>query len=222
MRAWAVIPAFNEREGIARAVHDAPWDLCQGVVVVDGGSDDGTPDVARAAGAEVVAERRSGYGLAMTRGIERARAQGADAFVCFDGNGAARPRDVRGVLEAVTERGAEVAIGSRDLSTLRPAQRVGNGLAIWAIERKYGVRFADVGAIRAFTDDALRKLALREMSYGWPLELMVRSAKLGLHTEDLAVEMRPRRGRSKVSGTLAGTAGATRCFLRILATELAR
>lgn len=222
MRSWAVIAALDERDGIAEAVREAPWDLCEGVVVVDGGSTDGTPDAAREAGAEVVVERRRGYGLAMTRGIDAARARGAEAFVLFDGNGAARPEDVRRVLEAVTSGRADLAIGSRKLGLLRPAQRVGNALAIWAIERRFGVRFRDVGAIRAITDAALGKLALSEMTYGWPLELLVRGAKTGLRTEDIAVTMLPRRGRSKVSGTLAGTAGATACFLRILATELAR
>jgi len=222
MRSWAVIVAFDERDGIADAVREAPWDLCDGVVVVDGGSRDGTPDAARAQGAEVVVEPRRGYGLAMTRGVEHARARGAEAFVLFDGNGAAAPDDVRRVLGAVTSGRAELAIGSRELGSLRPAQRAGNQLAVWAIERRFGVRFRDVGAIRAITDSALRRLALTEMTYGWPLQLLLRGAKTGLRTEDLPVTMRPRRGRSKVSGTVTGTAGATMSFLRVLAKELAR
>ena len=72
------------------------------------------------------------------------------------------------------------------------------------------------------TDAALFKLALTEMSYGWPLELLLRGAEHGLRTEDLAVTMRARHGHSKVSGTIAGTAGAAACFLRILGAELTR
>ena len=219
MRSVAVIAAFDERQAIADAVAAAPAEIFERVIVVDGGSRDGTPILARQAGAEVIEERRRGYGLAMSRGAAAAIGHGAEALVFFDGNGSVRAEDVRRVLEPVSAGDADLAIGSRELATLRPLQRQGNRLATHVIARAHGCLFRDVGAIRAVTADGLARLELDEMGYGWPLQLMVRAAARGLRTADIPVTMGARRGRSKVSGTIRGNLGASLTFLRILATE---
>jgi rSAM/selenodomain-associated transferase 2 len=69
-----VIPVLNEAERIGRLVGE----VCRGeeveVIVVDGGSDDGTGDAARDAGAEVIGARR-GRGAQMNEGARRARGE---------------------------------------------------------------------------------------------------------------------------------------------------
>jgi hypothetical protein len=65
----------------------------------------------------------------------------------------------------------------------------------------------------------MRRLGLDEPTYGWPLQLQIRAAKLGLRVSDVPITVQPRKGRSKVTGTVRGTAGASLAFLRLLATE---
>lgn len=218
-RAWAVIPTLDEAAAIAEVVRGVPRELCAGVAVVDGGSRDGTAEAARAAGALVVVEPRRGYGRAVTRGAEAARAAGAEAYVFFDGNGTVDPADVRRVLAPVAAGAADLVIGTRRAEGLRPLQRLGNRLAVAAIARAHGYRYEDVGSVRAIGAGALAALDLREPGYGWPLALQVRAAARGFRIFQVPITPRPRRGRSKVSGTVRGTVGASLAFLRVLAVE---
>ena len=77
-----VIPTFNEAESIAAVVAGIPRDVVDRVIVADGGSRDGTEEIARRAGAEVIVAGR-GYGLACLRGAQAA--QSGDIIVFMDG-----------------------------------------------------------------------------------------------------------------------------------------
>lgn len=223
MRVWAVIPALNEREAIGRTLEELLSHLCEGAVVVDGGSHDGTPRIARNAGAHVIVEPRRGYGRAMIRGAKEAEGRGAEALLLLDGNGRVGATMARRVLRPVLEGEADVAVGSRPGSDLRPVQRIGNALCVEVIHRTLGVRYRDVGSVRAATTRAMSILDLDEPGYGWPLQLQIRAAKRDLRVRDVPITLGPRRGgRSKVAGTLRGTAGASLAFLRVLATECLR
>jgi glycosyltransferase involved in cell wall biosynthesis len=220
MRVWAVIPALDERTAIADTVHALVSGLCDGAIVVDGGSRDGTPELARDAGARVVREPRRGYGRAMMRGAVEAERAGAEALLMLDGNGRVAMDDIARVLAPVAAGEADLAVGSRPGASLSLAQRLGNALSVQLIRAATGVCYRDVGSVRAVRAESLRALELDEPTYGWPLQLQVRAAKRGLRVHDVPVSVRARRGgRSKVSGTLRGTAGASLCFLRVLASE---
>ncbi len=75
-----VIPALNERDGIAKTIEAVPRSQLEKmgyevqILVVDNGSADGTGELAREAGAEVVFEPRRGYGRAFKAGVAHARA----------------------------------------------------------------------------------------------------------------------------------------------------
>lgn len=222
MRVWAVIPALNEREAIGQTLDALLSDLCEGAVVVDGGSRDGTPRIARDAGAQVIVEPRRGYGRAMIRGAKEAESLGAEALLMLDGNGRVGGDVMRRVLAPILESEVDVAVGSRSGADLLPVQRLGNAICVEAIHRTFGVRYRDVGSVRAVTTRAMRILDLDEPGYGWPLQLQIRAAKRGLRIRDVPITVGPRRGRSKVAGTLRGTAGASVAFLRVLATECLR
>jgi hypothetical protein len=74
----------------------------------------------------------------------------------------------------------------------------------------YGVRYTDMGPLRAIRRAALEKLAMRERSYGWNLEMQMRAARAGLRILELPVAHRPRAGgASKVAGSLRGTLRAS-------------
>jgi hypothetical protein len=80
----------------------------------------------------------------------------------------------------------------------------------------YGVRYTDMCALRAIRRDTLLPLGMREMTYGWNLEMQMRAARSGLRVLELPVDYRRRiGGQSKVAGTLRGSIKAG---IKIIAT----
>ena len=73
MRVSVIIPTHNEAQAIGRVLADLPSDLVTEVIVVDSNSTDGTPDLARSLGAEVIQEPRRGYGRACLTGLANAK-----------------------------------------------------------------------------------------------------------------------------------------------------
>ncbi|GEM_PF-800299 len=219
MQVVAVIPALDEEGAIGAVVRALPRDLVRRVVVVDNGSRDRTAASARAAGAEVVSEPRRGYGFACMAGV--AAAPEAEVFLFLDGDGSDFPEDAGGLLEPILAGRADLVLGSRERGGMvegaLPLQaRLGNRLAAWLIGVLDGARISDLAPFKAVRAEPLRALGLRECTYGWTIELIVRAAQAGLALEEIPARYRQRlAGESKVSGTLSGT---IRASARILVT----
>ena len=203
-----VIPTFNEAESIGAVVSSIPRDIVGRVIVVDGGSADGTAEVARCDGAEVIVVGR-GYGLACLAGANAA--EGSDIVVFMDGDGADDPAAIADMVAAIRSDGYDFVIGSRTRGECEPGSMASHqilaGLAAGAlIGLLYGVRYTDMSALRAIRRDTLLKLGMRELTYGWNLEMQMRAARLKLRVLELPVAYRRRSGgRSKVAGNLRGS-----------------
>jgi hypothetical protein len=79
-------------------------------------------------------------------------------------------------------------------------------IAGWGMGALYGVRYSDMCAFRAIGRETLRRLDLREMTYGWNIEMQMKAARAGLRIEEIPVPYRCRvGGQSKVAGSLRGT-----------------
>lgn len=222
MKVVAVIPALREEATIGAVVR-AVAEHCDAVVVVDGASDDETVLRARDAGADVLIVAKRGYGRACIAGTERAVALGADVVAFVDGGGAEEPADLAPLLAPILEGRADLVVGSRvrglrERGALRPAQRLGNALATRVLARRHHFRFSDLGSMRAVRARDLGRLALVETGSGWPLEMQARALLCGLRVTEVPIHYRRRRaGRSKVSGSLVGSARAAVAMLRVLA-----
>ncbi|MBA2461767.1 MAG: glycosyltransferase family 2 protein [Actinobacteria bacterium] len=214
----AVIPALDEVDALPALLQELPDGVVNEIVVVDGGSRDGTPDAARAQGARVVVEPRRGYGRACATG---AAATDADVIIFFDGDGSDDPAALPMVLEPVLAGRAAISLGSRvvgEAGAQLPHQRLGNALVTLLLRLVYGLRVHDVPPMRAVRRDALAGLALRELTYGWPTEMLVKAARTGLPVEEVGIPWRVRRGgHSKISGRLGPSARAGATMLRVVA-----
>jgi glycosyltransferase involved in cell wall biosynthesis len=206
-----IIPTHNEAQAIGRVLADLPSDLVTEVIVVDSNSTDGTPDLARSLGAEVIQEPRRGYGRACLTGL--ANAKNPDVVVFLDGDYSDRPAELPILLAPIVEGRADVTLGSR-LQDRRSAaalpwhQVLGNRLAVTLIKLLYGLKINDLGPFRAARADVLRALALQETTYGWAVEMILKGALAGFRIVEVPVSYHPRIGKSKISGTLKGTIGA--------------
>jgi glycosyltransferase involved in cell wall biosynthesis len=216
MRVSVVIPTYNEAGSIARVLDDIPASLVAEVLVVDAGSTDGTREIASTRGARVIVEPRRGYGRACLTGL--AAANNPDAVVFLDGDYSDRPGELGRLLDPIRDGRADVVLGSRLAGGLArgamPWHAVfGNRLASALIRLLYGLPLTDLGPFRAARYDVLRAIDLRELTYGWAVELATRGAMEGYRVMEVPVSYHPRIGVSKISGTLRGSIGAASCIL---------
>src|SRR3954466_7331375 len=216
MRVTVVIPTYNEAGSIARVLDEIPSALVTEELVVDGGSTDGTAEIAAAHGARVIIETRRGYGRACLLGL--ARADSPEAVVFLDGDYSDRPSELGRLIEPIRQGRADVVLGSRLAGGLAPGAMpwhavFGNRLAATLIRWLYGISLTDLGPFRAARCDVLRAVDLREMTYGWAVELVTRGAMHGYRVMEVPVSYHPRIGVSKISGTLRGSIGAAWCIL---------
>lgn len=210
----AVIPCLDEETAIGVVVTTV---LAQGVdevIVVDGGSRDATASRAANAGARVVVERQRGYGRAIQTGIAAVRTD-TTVVVFLDGDGSDPPESIRALVAPIAGGAADFVLGSRvrgrrDPGSLSSSQLAAAWIGSVLLRLTYGARFSDLSPFRAIRRDALERLGMRDNSYGWNLEMLMRVAASNLRAREIPVGQRRRLGgQSKVSGNLrAGLAAA--------------
>ena len=223
-----VIPTLNEAESIAAVVREIPREHAREILVVDGGSSDGTRELAEAAGARVITPPQRGYGCACAAGSAAASPE-CEIIAFMDGDGADRGDLLGRLVEPIRRGEYDFVIASRTRGEREPGamswhQLLAGSLAGLGMRALYGVRFTDMCAYRAIRRDALQRLAMREMTYGWNIEMQMRAARMRLRILEVPLPYRRRiGGTSKVAGSLRGSLraawriGAT--FFRVAAAS---
>ena len=208
-RVSVVIPTWNEVDAIGPVVAEV---LAQGVgevIVADGSSKDGTAARAEAAGARAIDCGR-GYGRACAMGAAAARPE-ADVIAFMDGDGADRPDQLPRLCRPVLDGNKDFVIasrtrGERQKGSMLWHQVLAGVVAGRLIGTAYGVRYSDMCAFRVIRRDTLAALSLREMTYGWNIEMQMKAARAKLRIEEVPVPYRVRAaGSSKVAGSMRGT-----------------
>jgi len=217
-RTALIIPTLNEADSIAAVIAEVPHASVDEIIVADGGSSDATCARAAQAGARLVTAGR-GYGRACLAGA--IAAVDAEILVFMDGDGADDPAMIAAMTQPIACGAVDFVIGSR-VRGRAAAHSMGRnqrwaGLALGlAMRILYGVRFTDMCALRAIRRPVLLQLGMREMTYGWNLEMQMRVARAHLRVLELPVDNRARLGgESKVAGTWSGS---IRAGTRILTT----
>jgi hypothetical protein len=223
VRVCAIIPALNEESAIGRVVAEVPRSVVDEIIVVDNGSADATAEVARSAGARVVAARERGYGAACMAGV--AAAPDADIYVFLDGDGSDVATRLPELLTPVLDGEVALALGVRagdvEPGSMLWHQRLGNRFFVMLIGLLSGRRVHDLPSFKVMTAEAFRSLELREQTHGWTAELISKAALRKLPMLEVETGYRRRLGDSKVSGTVRGSllAGA-RIFSAIVRSWL--
>jgi glycosyltransferase involved in cell wall biosynthesis len=212
MKISVVIPTLNEAQAIGEVVSAVPQDRVQDIIVVDNASTDDTAKQATLAGARVVHEPRRGYGSACMAGAKAAR--DSDIIVFLDGDRSDDPRQLDAIAMPVVQDQADLVIGSRIGGVLEKGAmplhgQLGNRLIVFLLRLLYGIHITDIGSFRAIKPDALFDLKMEQMTYGWPVEMVVKAARKGLRIQSVPISYRRRIGVSKVTGTVKGTILAT-------------
>ena len=215
MKISLIIPALDEADVIATVLSRIPRAAVDEVIVVDNGSTDGTGAVAARAGARVVVEPRRGYGAACWAGVG-ALDPAVEVVAFLDGDGSQRPEELPRVLAPLLAGQADLVLGARRPAAAHPMHAaLGTRLVAALVSLRYGQRISDIPPFRAIRVEVHRRLGLRDRAFGWPAEMVVKAAALGVGIVEVPVTQEARLGgRSKVSGTVIGSLRAGYGYLR--------
>ena len=202
-----VMPCLNEALTVETCVRKAlGWLERSGsageVLVVDNGSSDGSPELARRAGARVVAESRRGYGAALRRGFAEAK---GDWLVMGDCDDTYDFSALDDLVEPLAE-GHDLSVGNRFAGGIAPgamtwSHRYIGTPAISLLLRMFtGLKVGDSQCgLRAFTRSALQRLELRTDGMELASEMILKAARRGLSVADVPVPYAERLGEAKLN-----------------------
>jgi glycosyltransferase involved in cell wall biosynthesis len=207
-RVCVVIPAYNEAEGIGQTVKDFHRPEVDEVIVVDNNCTDGTPKIARQAGARVVPEPIQGYGAAIRRGLSEALGRRAEFIIITEADVSFRGVDVRPLLEACADR--HFVVGTR---TATPYLGKGANMGLFLIVGNMAVAkllgllhgypwLTDVGCTLRVIRRAMLRAVLPELTAeGAALspQMSVRVLRHGGRIKEIPVHYLARVGTAKIT-----------------------
>lgn len=217
VRVDVILPCRDEAAALPDVLAGLPDADGYRALVVDNGSTDGTAEVAAEQGAAVVREEQPGYGAAVHTGLLRSSAD----VVCFaDADGSMRLKHLPHLVGRLLDERADLVVGRR-VPAVPGAfpwhARLGNA-AIAGMLRRRGLAVRDLAPMRAGWRRQLLNLGITDRGFGYPLELLVRAGRAGWRVDEVPVDYHPRATgtRSKVTGSVRGTARAARDMARVL------
>ncbi|QIO22768.1 S-layer glycoprotein N-glycosyltransferase AglJ [Haloarcula sp. JP-L23] len=197
-----LLPAYNEAETIESVVRGFRDQGFDNVLVIDGGSTDGTRDLAAEAGARIAKQRGSGKGQAVREAVSRH--VDAEFVLMADADETYRPDEADRMLEPLFEGRAEHVIGNR-FADMQPGamtrlNQVGNKIINWSFSVIHGHYLTDIlSGYRAFTRESFERLALSSEGFGIETEMAVECVKHGVRTEVVPITYEPRPDESETN-----------------------
>jgi len=191
------IPAWNEEEHLPEALAALPREVdgfdAVEVLVVDDGSDDGTAEVARAAGAKVVRlPVHRGLAVAFSTGIRHGLERGAGVIVNTDADNQYDARDILALVQPILDGEAQMVIGDRQVAGLRhfsPTKRLLQKLGSWVVRRLSGTTVRDAtSGFRAISRAAALKLHVFTR-FTYTLETILQAGEAGLKVVSVPVRV---------------------------------
>ncbi len=204
MELTILMPCLNEAETLGPCIDKARAFLERAgvegeVLVADNGSSDGSPGIAAARGARVVAVAERGYGAALRGGIAAARGR---YVVMGDADDSYDFSNLGGFLAAL-RAGADLVMGNRFRGGIRPGampilhQRLGNPVLSFIGRLFFKIPVGDFHCgLRGFRTEAIRALELRTAGMEFASEMVVRAALERLKVVEVPTTLAP-DGRSR-------------------------
>ena len=198
-RVAVVVPCLHAAQSIAAVVKDFRAVLPGArIVVVDNGSTDGTADIARSAGAEVIRETRPGKGFALLAGLRRAAP--VDIFIMVDGDHTYPAEDAPALIARIQD-GADMVIGTRlhvnDAGAFPVGHSWGNRLFIAVVRLLFGIRTEDLfSGYRALTSRLLQQSPLIAQGFEIEAELSILAFANRFRVDEVPVKYRARPAES--------------------------
>ena len=190
-----LVPTYEEAATIGQVIDDFLDHGFDDVLVVDGGSGDGTDEIAEDHGARVVYQTGSGKGQAIREGVDEHVDR--EYVLMLDGDATYRVEDADAMLEPLFEDEAEHVIGDRfaDLreGAMTRFNQIGNRVINRGFAYVHGENFGDIlSGYRAFTRESFLRMTLSSDGFGVETEMAVECAKRGIRTTVVPITYLPR------------------------------
>jgi len=197
-----IIPAFKEGKTIREVIKEIreSTSFQTQIIVVDGGSNDGTEEIAKEENVETIAEPRPGYGRAIRTGFDHGN---GDIIVIIDADGTYEARDINRLVSPIFKDEVDVCLASRISGTILPGAMqgtnyVGNRVFTLLFNQLYRQKVSDTQTgFRAMTKKALKSLDLKEDGMGISTSLLTQAARNGLKIAEVPTTYKPRKNHSK-------------------------
>lgn len=200
------IPCLNEANTLPQTLADLPRSIPGvdeiEVVVIDDGSTDGTPQVARNHGVHHVVElgTNRGLGVAFTRGLEKSLSLGADIVVNTDGDNQYCGADIPKLIQPILDQQADLVVGCRPIDehpefglAKKILQKLGS--ATLRALSKTRVRDAASG-FRAFSRETCKRLFVyTRFSYCMETLVQAGNSRIRVASVDIRVNRKTRTSR---------------------------
>lgn len=190
---WVAIPLFNEAQVIGDVVRGL-LPVFPNVVCIDDGSNDGSGEIARAAGAQLVKHPINlGQGAALQTGFEYALERNSRYVVTFDADGQHRVEDAKAMVAHARTDGLSIIFGSRfldDRTNPGIMKRIVLKTAVWVTNLTTHTKLTDAhNGLRVIRDDALKQIKLRQDRMAHGTEIVVQLGKTQLPFAEHPVEV---------------------------------
>jgi glycosyltransferase involved in cell wall biosynthesis len=206
----AIIPTKNEHEAIPQVI-EATMRALDGysyeIIVVDNSSDD-TPDLASAAGAQVVRQtHRGGVGAGLWQGFFHAR---GEIIVTMDGDGSYDPADIPRVIKPILTGEADFVNGDRLSGERMPGSvaalnLVGNRILTWVGNICFGAHVWDSqSGMKAIRREFLNRMSLFESGFPTISELIGEAVRTRARIVEVPITYSRRKGKTKLSPATDG------------------
>ncbi|SDR12635.1 S-layer glycoprotein N-glycosyltransferase AglJ [Natronobacterium texcoconense] len=195
-----LIPTLDEAATIGDVIDGFHEQGYGNVVVIDGGSEDDTQEIASEHGAQVLVQSGNGKGQAVREAVDYID---VPYVLMVDGDGTYDPADADVMLEPLS-RGYEHVIGNRFADMDDDAMKALNGFGNRMINRSFrfihGADYDDIlSGYRAFTVDSFRRLSLDSDGFTIETELAVECVKHGIETTVVPISYSARPEESETN-----------------------
>jgi glycosyltransferase involved in cell wall biosynthesis len=178
-----LIPAWNEARRVGQVIHALPEGMQ--VLVVDDGSSDGTPEVARRTDAEVIChEKNQGKGVALMTGFRWGLEHAYSAVITLDADGQHDPLEVTKFINAYNRASADLIIGRRSTREMPFPRNFANAFGSWILSLVLGLKiFDNQSGYRLHSRAFLEKLESRRTGFEFEVDVILQALELGFRLD---------------------------------------
>ena len=202
-----IVPTLNEVDSIESVLKELSQTDVDEILVVDGHSNDGTPELVKELGFRAIIQEGEGYGNAVRTGL---KAADGDIIIPMDADGSYDPKDIPNLLKCI-ENGFDVAFasrylpdsGSHDDTVIR---YMGNKFFTFLLNKIHGVNISDsLFLYIAAKKQVFESLNLRSSGFEYCIEFPIKAHNAGLmYMEIPSIERERFAGSSKVNAFVDG------------------
>jgi glycosyltransferase involved in cell wall biosynthesis len=196
MSVTLIAPTWNEIEAVKVVLPQLRSEWVDEIIIVDGGSTDGTVEFCRSNGFRVHSQRARGYGAALREAIEVSK---GDYIIEFQPDGNSLPSRIPAMVAKI-EEGYDLVVGSRYVGGATSYDddrltKIGNRIFTWLVNLLFRAHYTDVLiGFRIFRRDAFEALQIDTNGLAWAIQLPIRFAKKGFRIAEIAADEPARIG----------------------------